>query len=133
MEGSGRRWASLVVTSVTALTLVGCVDSGLPDRNLPLEEAEHREFRYEVYQPRTAAESLLHHEDSDWAVAGGPEHIPASQLVSAGMAGVQEVFALATDAAPIDRLYLETVRGWIPFVKVPANVPTGAGSSAAPH
>lgn len=49
-SGSGAVWR-FGVASVLVLGLGACRDSGLPDRNLPLDEARFREFRYPAYQP----------------------------------------------------------------------------------
>jgi hypothetical protein len=118
MEHSGRRWIRGGMAALGFALAAGCVDSGLPDRNLPLEEAEHRPFRYQVYDVRPEAEAIVHHDDSDWAVAGAAERIPASALVPAGAGGSQALFSLASDAAPFDRLYMESEGGWIPLARI---------------
>jgi hypothetical protein len=80
--------------------------------------AETRRFSYEVYQPRDEAETVFRHDQADWVVAGEPQRIPASHLVSAGSAEGRALFALVTDAAPYDRLYVETAGAWTPFARV---------------
>jgi hypothetical protein len=131
MERNGRRWFSGFAAGLVLVTLPGCVDSGLPDRNLALEEAENRQFRYAVYDTRAEAETIFRHEDADWAVAGTAERIPAAYLVAVGTAGTHGLFVLATDPPPYDRLYVETERGWMPYARV-GSAGTGA-PSGAPH
>ncbi len=110
---------------VAALVVVaaGCRDSGLPDRNLPLEEAEQRALLYPVYEP--AAATALQYDGSDWVVAGRPLQIPASLLVPVSAEG-GEAWALATDAPPRDRLYVRAADGWTPLARA-----LGAGEAAA--
>ena len=134
MERNGRRRFSGFVAGLILVAVSGCVDSGLPDRNLPLDEAESRQFRYNVYDSRAEAETIFQHEDADWAVAGTAERIPASHLVSAGTAGAHALFVLATDQAPYDRLYIETERGWMPYARVGQAGSGATGtSSGTPH
>ncbi|MGH7502256.1 MAG: hypothetical protein ACREL7_10920 [Longimicrobiales bacterium] len=118
MESNGGRQIVGIAAAAIIFVATGCRDSGLPDRNLPLAEAEHRRFGYELYEPSDAAESALQHEDSEWVVAGPPMNIPASRLVPAGTAGGRAVFTLANDPAPFDRLYVEGDRGWTPYARL---------------
>jgi hypothetical protein len=118
MGRSGSQWILGVTATLAAFATAGCRDSGLPDRNLPLADAETRRFSYEVYQPRDEAETVFRHDQADWVVAGEPQRIPASHLVSAGSAEGRALFALVTDAAPYDRLYVETAGAWTPFARV---------------
>ncbi len=102
------------VAAAIVLTAAGCRDSGLPDRNLPLEEAEQRALHYSLYEAAPAG--AIVHDGAEWVVAGLPMKISAGLLVPIDVEG-GEAFALATDAAPHDRLYVRSGEGWIPLAR----------------
>lgn len=109
MKGSvaGRRfggWGLVVVAG--SLALGACRDSGLPDRNLPRAEAEHRSYGYPVYQ--ALAPALAEVWDLDgrrWQLSAHVETIAASQLRSVANANGTAMYALRWDEQPLDRLY----------------------------
>jgi hypothetical protein len=72
---------------------VGVPGLGLPDRNLPLEEARHREFRYPAYQPAADNAPVAHGRpalDPSLPV----ETIPSQLLVPVGNAKGTQLYAL---------------------------------------
>jgi hypothetical protein len=95
--------------------LGGCRDSGLPDRNLPLEEARTRPFRYSVYEPASVPPVRV--ADRDWIAAGLPMSIPQRLLTPVTPDG--NVFALASDASPWTRLYRRSAAGYTPLAPLP--------------
>jgi hypothetical protein len=103
--------------------LFGCEDVGLPGRNTPEEEHANRVWRYDVYdegvKPAGTAEAMVHFPAPAGTQAGaqagemGRHYLPAGETMRipqrllrpvAGMGGTQ-LYALATDNAPYDRLF----------------------------
>jgi hypothetical protein len=111
---------------IVAVALSGCVDSGLPGKNLPLEQARTKPFRYSVYD---AASDLPAAEVAGrtWRPAGPPEPVPASLLVPVESMGAHDVFSLSTDPAPHSRLYVRTGTLYTPYARV-----DGGHAGAAP-
>jgi hypothetical protein len=107
--------AGRVGAGALVLLAIGCVDSGLPGKNLPLEEARTRPFRYEVYEARAVEPVRI--EDREWVAAGAPMQIPPRLLTPVTPDG--NVFALTTDASPRSRLYLRSETGYIPLAPAP--------------
>jgi hypothetical protein len=126
MAGHRRAGATALLTVILA---TGCVDSGLPGKNLPLEEARHREWRYPLYQAAvqpSGLPDLIHFDGSTWALQshGWPEMGIATTLtrdpsmlevVSGGSAAFQ---ALRWDEAPYDRLFLRAPSGLREYERV---------------
>jgi hypothetical protein len=92
------------------LLLGGCRDSGLPNRNLPLEEAMNRQWRYPVYEaatPTTDPDARVFALDGrSWMTTGERQAIPQNMLKAAGNAEGTQVFALVWDESPFTRLYI---------------------------
>jgi hypothetical protein len=107
------------------VALTGCRDSGLPDRNLPLQEAEQRQWRYPLYASGVTS-STIRHDGADWAIAGAPVVAPARMFAAVGGEGGRTVHALTNDSPPYDRLYLQTDTGWRPYARIPQSGDTTA-------
>ena len=118
MRRSGDLVRALVVSAVCVLGLSGCKDNGLPDKNLPLEEARHRTFRYLAYQPN-AANVPVAVAGQQW-IGGLPvESIPDRLLVPVGIVEGTALYALRGRSAPYARLYSPVGEGrWRPFVRL---------------
>jgi hypothetical protein len=111
MGGAVRIGAAMLV----AAAFTACRDSGLPDRNLPLEEARTRPFRYSTYDAAGDLPAVTVGE-RQWLAAGAPMHIPDRLLTP--LAG-GSVYALATDAEPYTRLFVRSPSGFVPLAPVP--------------
>ncbi|MGH7553813.1 MAG: hypothetical protein ACREMQ_12375 [Longimicrobiales bacterium] len=96
--------------TLALLFLGGCKDSGLPDRNLPLEEAMNRQWRYPVYEaatPTTDPDARVFTVDGrSWMTTGERQEIPQALLKPAGNAEGIQLFALVWDEGPFTRLYI---------------------------
>lgn len=124
-----RIWRLPAVALLALSGITGCVDSGLPDKNLPLEEARHREWSYPVYQAAvqpSGLPELVSFNESTWALqaAAWSEYGMESTLtrdpallegVSTGATRLQ---ALRWDTAPYDRLFLATPGGLRTYERV---------------
>jgi len=113
MSTVGRNLLACVV-ACSILALAGCRDSGLPDRNLPLDQAEQRALPYSLHEPAPAGG--IRYDGAEWVVAGRPMQISASLLVPVEVEG-GEAWALATDAPPRDRLYVNSGDAWTPLAR----------------
>jgi hypothetical protein len=112
MAGSGR--VKLVAAAIAVLAAAGCKDSGLPDRNLPLEEARHRQWSYPLYDMVVAPglPLLVNVDETMWALQAAPAFyslgapsVPEHMLRAATAGGPVALRALSWDDAPFDRLY----------------------------
>jgi hypothetical protein len=108
----------LFVAVACAVALTACRDSGLPDRNLPLRDAMHREHRYPAYQP-TADNAPVAAAGRHWIGSLPVETIPQRMLVPvAGGEGAQ-LYALRDQQAPYSRLYRPVGPDrWQPFLRL---------------
>ena len=113
--------ATLFAT-VALVGLSACKDSGLPDRNLPIEDAEHRapDALVQAVHPesRPEAEGADAHGglsmatrpvtigDQTFAASGMPATMDASGLTQVGTVGGMGFFAARGDGAPYDVLYM---------------------------
>jgi hypothetical protein len=111
--------AALLGTTAILLALTACRDSGLPGKNLPLDEARTKPFRYSVYDAN-ADLPAAQVDGRTWRAAGPAESIPAGLLVPVEAGGGREMFALATDSPPRARLYMKTGDLYTPFAAVDA-------------
>jgi hypothetical protein len=116
-----------VPVALLAALAAGCVDSGLPGMNLPLEEARTMAPVYPTYDAERRA-GPVHYDDLDWLVAGPAERIADALLTPVPTAG-PTVFALVTDAGHHTRLYVRTEAGMVPLAPVAAQ---GEAPPAAP-
>lgn len=106
-----------------ALAGAACVDSGLPGKNLPLEQAMQKAPPYTLYETATPTEPMA----AGIAVAGrawtgtsahhpplglvpGSE-LPARYLSQIGAIEGAAVYALAWDESPFDHLYARLPAG----------------------
>lgn len=103
MKRSGRFGAGLIAVA-GLVVLGGCRDNGLPDRNLPLQEARQREYGYPVYE-RTPDSAPVTIAGAHWMPALPLEEIPSRLLVEVGAANGTPVYALRGADAPYSRLY----------------------------
>ncbi|NJD10458.1 MAG: hypothetical protein FIB01_08510 [Gemmatimonadetes bacterium] len=83
----------------------GCRDVGLPDRNLPLDQAEQRTYGYPVYQALPDSAPVLQVAGHRWQATAPIETIEARLLAAVGNANGTAVYALTWDKPPYDRLY----------------------------
>lgn len=113
------------------IAAVGCVDSGLPGKNLPLEEARVKPPVYETYDSGHPM-APIHFGDHDWMAAGHAVNIADRLLAPVAGAG-DNVFVLATDNEPYSRLYVRTDHGLIPLAPVPVQGEMPAAAEAEHH
>jgi len=106
-----RRQIMLAISAI--LVFAACRDSGLPGKNLPLEEARSRVFPYSTYDAASNV-APVKIQDRTWMVAGPPISIDA-RLLRAVAGADREVFALATDSEPYTRLYVRVDRRYAPM------------------
>ena len=104
MERSARRFLALSALLAGALAF-GCRDNGLPDRNLPLDQAENRTPAYPAYQAYQGEVPVLEVAGSRWQATAPIETIEARLLTAVGNAQGTPVYALNWDKAPYDRLF----------------------------
>jgi hypothetical protein len=122
----------MVTAMAGAIGLGGCVDSGLPGKNLPLEEARVKPFRYSVYDA-TGNLPAAEVNGQTWRAVGPPEPVAAALLVPVVATGAHDVFALATDRLPYDRLYVRTGTMYSPYARVDGGTPGAQPAEAAHH
>lgn len=116
-----RARATLLATSAAMLFLVGCKDSGLPDRNLPFAEAEHRapDALVQAVHPETRpadgadahgamsmATQPITVGEQTFVASGTPVSMDAAGLMQVGSVGGMGFMAAPGDEAPYDRLYM---------------------------
>lgn len=108
MSGGDARRAGTrrLLTLLTAGLLAGCVDSGLPDRNLPRAQAERRVFEYPAYQMAAPRPEVLELAGRRWLPSFSIETIQPALLRPVAETAGTRLYALAWDSEPFDRLYL---------------------------
>jgi len=97
------RYLALVALSMGGLA--ACRDVGLPDRNLPLDQAEQRTYGYPVYQPFAGTVPVLELANQRWQATAPIVTIQSRLLQSVATADGTPVYALAWDRQPYDQLY----------------------------
>lgn len=113
---SAPRLGLLAITCVAVLA--GCKDNGLRDRNLPLAEAQNRQFRYAVYET-TADAPVVTVGGRNWMRSHAFEDIAAHVLVPVGTAAETQLYARRSDQVPYSRLYAQEPDGrWAPWLRV---------------
>lgn len=113
--GTGRLWVAVLAATVG---LAACKDSGLPDRNLPIDDARHREFRYPAYQP-TADNQPVAHAGRHWIRSLPVESIPSSLLEPVGGEGGMQLYAVRGSRPPYSRLYTPVGEDrWAPLLRL---------------
>jgi hypothetical protein len=118
MKRARRALLKMAVVVGCGATLAGCRDSGLPGKNLPLQQARHREFRYPAYQrsPENVPVAAVGYH---WIPGPPPETIPERLLTPVGAAGGQTLYAPRGQQAPHSRLYARASDGrWRPYVRL---------------
>jgi len=128
MEFAGTPFRTALLAGLIA---AGCVDSGLPGKNMPLEEARVKPPVYQTYDSGHAM-APIHFGDHDWMVAGAPLSIADGLLTPIEGAG-DNLFALATDTEPYSRLYVRTDHGLLPLAPVPVQGEMPAAAEAEHH
>ena len=131
-----RARATLIATAAIA-ALAGCKDSGLPDRNLPFDEAAHRppDALVQAVHPETRAGGMpddpthagatgampndaahgamsmatrpITVGEQTFAASGQPVDMGAAALRQVGGMGGMSFFAAQGDDAPYDQLYMQ--------------------------
>jgi hypothetical protein len=111
------RLGMLALACVAGLT--ACKDSGLPDRNLPLQEARHRQFAYPAYQP-LANNAPVAAAGRHWLRSAAVEQIPANVLVPVATGRTaRQLYAVRGAQAPYSRLYAPAGPGrWTPYLRL---------------
>lgn len=104
MKHRGAAWRVWLVAIACAAGLSACRDNGLPDRNLPLEEAQNRAYGYPVYQPSTATAAVAMG-GRHWIRSQTVETIARHVLQPVGVAEGTQLFAVRGEQAPYSRLY----------------------------
>lgn len=129
-----RARASLFAT-VAIVGLGACKDSGLPDRNLPIDEAQHRApdaLVEAVHAESRPAADAAHGAgvmtdgtrpitigDQIFAASGRPMPMDAAGLTQVGSVGGMGFFAGRDDTAPYDQLYMaHGESGYVTYVPV---------------
>jgi hypothetical protein len=101
-----------------ALVLGACHEGGLPDRNLPLQEARHREYGYPVYQP-VANNPQIALAGRHWMRSLPVETIPQRMMEAAGTTEGVSLYAVRGQRAPYSRLYEQVgADRWVPYLPV---------------
>lgn len=117
MKRSGmasRMWLVVLCAAAGA----ACADVGLPDRNLPLEEAQQREFRYQVYQP-IANTSVVAMGGRHWIRSAAVVDIPARLLEQVGNADGTVLYGLRGQEAPYSGLWSPVSQDrWAPYLRL---------------
>lgn len=116
LVGSGGMAAALTAAALSVV-LAGCKDSGLPGKNLPLDQARTKPFRYSTYDAQ-ADPPPARVDGRTWRAAGPAEPIPAGLLVPVDAGAGVPMFSLTTDPAPHSRLYLKTGDLYTPYAMV---------------
>lgn len=118
-----RARSTLVAAAAAVLVMAGCRDSGLPDRNLALEDAEHRapdalvQAVYPQYGAASGQSAAASHEamasrqitlgEQTFQASGRPVHLGGTTLTPVGTGAMGGTFSAAIwDEPPYDRLYL---------------------------
>jgi hypothetical protein len=109
------RGAALLLAVVT---LAGCRDSGLPDRNLPVEEARTREFGYSVYQAAPEARPVAA-AGRHWIRSAPEERIRPQLMTPVAADGDVQLYAPRHARPPYDRLYSPAGADlWTPWLRL---------------
>jgi hypothetical protein len=118
MKRNGAAARSMLVALLCVTGLSACRDNGLPDRNLPLDAARNREFRYSVYD-HTANNPPIAMGGRHWMRTLPVETVPGRMLVQVGNADGTLLFARRGEEAPYSRLYspVSTDR-WLTYVRL---------------
>ncbi|CAN5806140.1 hypothetical protein BH23GEM9_BH23GEM9_25080 [soil metagenome] len=110
-----RLWAA---AAVCALGLSACHEGGLPDRNLPLQEARHRQYGYPVYQP-VANNPAVAMGGRHWMRSLPVETIPARLLMPVGSAEGTTLYTVRGARTPYSRLYTPVGEDrWAPYLRL---------------
>lgn len=115
MKRGGRTRTGLLAVAAT-LVLGACHEGGLPDRNLPLQEARHREWSYPAYQP-AANNPPVAMAGRNWLRSLPVETIPARMLQPVGTTDGVSLYAVRGHRAPYGRLYAQVGENrWAPYL-----------------
>lgn len=110
--------ARLLTALLCVVGLSACRDNGLPDRNLPLDEARNREYGYPVYERATNAAPIAFG-GRHWIRTMPVEEVPSRLLVQVGNAEGTLLFARRGEDAPHSRLYSPAGNNrWIAYVRL---------------
>lgn len=128
MSRDGGRVGALALLVLIGAT--GCVDSGLPGKNLPLAEARHREWSYPLYQEAvqpSGLPDLISFDGRTWALQAmnwpemgleGALTRDPTLLQAVPTAAGASLEALAWDEAPYDQLFMATPAGMRTYERV---------------
>jgi hypothetical protein len=111
-----RRGRLVMLAAASVLVLGACRDSGLPDRNLPLPEARHRQYSFVAYQP-VADNAPVALAGRHWMRSLPVETIPGARLEPVGAVGATQLYAMRGARAPYSRLYAPVAEDrWAPYL-----------------
>jgi hypothetical protein len=117
MRPGGAAARRLGVAALVVLGLGACRDSGLPDRNLPLDEARFREFRYPAYQP-LAQSAPVAAAGRVWIGAASVETVPQRLLTPVATVEGVVLYGLRNQVNP-GRLYAPVGEDrWQPYLRL---------------
>jgi hypothetical protein len=108
----------LMMLVLLGVALTACKDSGLPDRNVPLQEARHRQYSYPTYQP-LANNAPVAAAGRHWVRSAAVEEIPAGVLVPVASVDGTQLYAVRGAQAPYSRLYAPVgTNRWAPYLRL---------------
>lgn len=114
---AGNRTGRVALAILATMSLAACRDVGLGG-NVPLEEAENRQFRYSVYEMTEAAghgANVLSFDNRSWMANATTTPIPERLLRVVGSADGVELFAPVWAEAPHVQLFTRAGAGtWHP-------------------
>jgi hypothetical protein len=111
-----RGWGMLALVLATGVT--ACKDSGLPDRNLPFEEARNRQYGYPVYQP-LAGNVPVAAAGRHWLRSAEVMTIPGGIMEPVAAAEGTQLYTVRGTRAPYDRLYAPLGQDrWAPYLRL---------------
>jgi hypothetical protein len=115
---SGLKMQRLMFAGVACAALVtsACNEKGLPGKNRPFAEAANREWRYPLYEAIPAQSKIYQLADRTWQISGATQWIPMNMLQSVSSFDGAAVYALKSDAAPYDQLYMAGENGRVTVV-----------------
>jgi hypothetical protein len=118
MKGVRGRVRLPLLALACAAGLAACRDSGLPDRNLPYDEARTRQYGFTAYQP-TAGNAPVALAGRHWIRSLPVETIPDRLLEPVGMADGTQLHAVRGSRAPYSRLYARVGPDrWAPYLRL---------------
>ena len=112
------RFRVVALVALCVLGLGACRDSGLPGKNLPLQEARMKEFRYPAYQA-TADQTPVGVAGRHYIGSLPIENIPDRLMVQIADAEGGMFYTMRGRTAPYSRLYARVGPDrWRPYTRL---------------